>query len=383
MRSALTLLGILVGTASVVALLSSGELATQHALKEFKALGTNLLSVSIQSTGQSQQAGAGQGKQDKLTLNEVQQIDDSTPLITQAGPYTLNFGQMSYHGQPLQGSIIGVTGEIATVIKLEMASGRFISYLDNNMHYAVLGNAIASKLKSLGLRSPIGEQIRVGQGYFTVVGTLHKWPENMFMYADINNSIIIPISTSMQMSKYVNIDNIIFRLKQNANIPDVEKKLNDVMKTLLPSKKLFYRSPQELVASMQKQRETFTLMLGAIGGISLIVGGIGVMNIMLVSVIERRREIGVRMAVGARRRDIQLMFLTEAIILALFGGLIGVIVGVLVTITIAEISRWGFSLYYFPPLLGFVVSALVGIFFGFYPAYKASRLNPIDTLRDE
>ena len=134
---------------------------------------------------------------------------------------------------------------------------------------------------------------------------------------------------------------------------------------------------------MKKQNETFTLLLGFIGSIALIVGGIGVMNIMLVSVVERRREIGVRMAVGAKRRDIQLMFLTEAVVLTLFGGLMGVITGEAVALFTALISQWTFHLYILPLVVGFFVSALVGIFFGFYPARKASLLDPIETLRSE
>lgn len=375
-RSLLTLLGILVGTASVVALISSGELATQHALAQFKALGTNLLSVSIESGNQDQ--GGGQAK--SLTLENIQQIQNNASSVLLSAPYTSNYSPISYNGVVLQGGIIGTTESLASIVKIDIARGRFVSYLDKNEHLAVLGSGMAD---SLGKENPIGQQVRVGNTFFTIIGVAKPWQENMFVYSDINNALIIPIAASFTLSKYVNIQNIVFQLKANTNIPQAKKQIITVMKSILPDAQLFFRSPEQIIEGVQKQRRTFTLMLGAIGGISLIVGGIGVMNIMLVSVIERRREIGVRMAIGARRRDIQYMFLTEAVILTLFGGIIGDILGVTISLLIGAFSQWGVHIFWFPPLIGFVVSAVVGIFFGFYPALQASKLDPIETLRSE
>ena len=380
LRSALTLLGVLVGTASVVALVSSGELATEHALAQFKTLGTDLLAVSIQTHVGTQTKTQ---KQQKLTVAEAEQLVNVSPGITNAAPYTINFANINYAGHKVQTGIIGATKTLANIAKITIKQGRFISKLDGAEKYVVLGDKIAKQLHSFGLFNPIGKQIQVGQNEFTIIGVANAWQESLFMYANINQNIIVPIQSSLQMNKYVNIDNILFQLHHKANIKSVENSLRKQVQLMLPNKQLFFRSAEELLTSMKKQRGIFTLMLGAIGSISLIVGGIGVMNIMLVSVIERRREIGIRMAVGAKRRNIQTMFLTEAVVLTIFGGILGIIVGIIISLLIAEFSHWGFHLFLFPPAVGFLVSVLVGIFFGFYPAYQASRLDPIETLRSE
>ena len=164
-------------------------------------------------------------------------------------------------------------------------------------------------------------------------------------------------------------------------VDEVQVQIHNVLSQIIPGKQLFFRSAKQLIASMMTQRKTLTLLLSLIGSISLVVGGIGVMNIMLVSVVERRREIGIRMAVGARRKDIRYLFLIEAVALSLFGGILGVMAGVLTSYIIAMFAGWAFHLFFFPPFIGFLVSVAVGIFFGFYPAYSASRLDPIQTLR--
>ncbi len=157
--------------------------------------------------------------------------------------------------------------------------------------------------------------------------------------------------------------------------------MTSVFATIAPDKQIRFRDPQQIIDIVSKQRSTFTWLLSAIGGISLLVGGIGVMNIMLVSVIERRKEIGVRMAIGARRKDILEMFLIESVVLTGFGGLIGVIIGTVTTLLLALLSGWEYSFHIFPAALGFVVSTGVGMFSGFYPSYRASQLDPIATLQ--
>jgi len=379
MRSLLTILGVLVGTASVVALVSGGELATRNALAQFKALGTNLLSVSISSRA----PGKAGGQVQALSLTDVNIVAAASPDIILAAPYTTTYSPIDYRGKQLQGSILGATESLAKVVKIHIAQGRFVTQWDKQAFYCVVGDSIAKKMRQAGGFKVLGEQVLVGKNYFTVIGIAKPWTENMFMYASINNALIIPIGTSMLLSKYAHINNVVFRLKKDSDIDAVQKAITNKVNDLVKNQHLYFRSAKQLLHSMQKQRQTLTLLLGLIGSISLVVGGIGVMNIMLVSVIERRREIGIRMAVGAKRRDIQLMFLTESVLLTLFGGTLGIIIGEIISFATAEISRWGFHLFILPPLAGFIVSALVGIFFGFYPARKASQLDPIQTLRSE
>ncbi len=376
LRSLLTLLGILVGTASVVALVSSGELATQHALSQFKALGTELFAITIEAP-----PGLSVDSAPQLTVDDVETIKNSSPDILLAAPYTTDYSPISIAGKTITGNTIGATENLARVVKVEIASGRFISILDQKQYFCVVGATIANTLRENGMLQLIGQQIKVGTHFFTIVGVAKPWAENMFIYADLNQSIILPIAASFTLGKYVHIQNILFQLRPGSDVILIQKNVEAAVQRIMPNAKVFSRSAKELISSMQKQRQTFTLLLGAIGGISLLVGGIGVMNIMLVSVIERRREIGIRMAIGARRRDIQTMFLVEAVVLSLIGGIAGIIIGELVSLVIALFSGWPFSVYGIPIFIGFFVSVLVGIFFGFYPAYKASQLDPIHTLR--
>lgn len=378
LRSSLTLLGVLIGTASVVALVSSGQLATQHALAQFKTLGTDLLSVSINSTAETSPNQA-----QKLTLNDMFKIEKASPNILEIAPYTNYYGGVSYLGQSLDGGIIGATDGLQDIVKIKLAQGRFVSTLDSYLNYCVIGNGIANKMKSAGTLDPIGKQIRVGYKMFTVVGVAKPWAQNMFMYADVDNALIIPIESSFDLSKYAQIQNIIFKLKPNSDIDKTQNQITDTINQILPKQQLYFRSAKQIIESMAKQRQTLTLLLALIGGISLIVGGIGVMNIMLVSVTERRKEIGIRMAVGATGKDIGWMFVTEAIVLTLVGGLLGILCGIIVSFIAAKLSGWEFQVFLLPPLVGFLVSALVGVISGFYPAYKASQLDPIQTLRSE
>ncbi len=375
LRSALALLGVLIGTGSVVALVSSGQLATLHALAQFKTLGTDLFAISIESSNDNQKSA--------LTLDNVEQIKEADPNIIYIAPYTTNYSEIYYEGRKIEGNILGATETLPEIIKIYMKSGRFVSELDGNENFAVIGDKIAQSIRKVTLDDPLGTQIRVAQRYYTIIGVMQPWQENFFVYADINNAIIVPIENSLQLSKYTQIRNIVFKLQPDSDMEAVNTAVTAAIKKYLPDAQVYARSPKQIIDSMEKQRTTFTLMLGSIGGIALIVGGIGVMNIMLVSVIERRREIGIRMAIGAKRRDIQLMFLIEAVLLTLIGGILGVILGILTSLIIAIVSKWDFYIFILPPTIGFIVSMMVGVFFGFYPALKASQLDPIETLRSD
>lgn len=378
LRTVLAMLGILVGTASVVAMVSSGQLATKQALAQFKQLGTDLLSVSIYDEG-----GGGPGKGTPFTIQDALAIVKVSPQILQVAPYTTSYAPIIYQGNKLNAGVVGVTQDLQSILAIHMMKGRFISFLDHNSFFAVIGQNVYQEMQGMSALEPHGRQVRVGSRFFTIVGIAEQWPENSFFNQDINSSILIPIEASFMLSKYTQINNLIIRLAKDAPIDEVESKIKAYIETHVPGKKLFFRSAKELVSSMIKQRQILTLFLGLIGSISLLVGGIGVMNVMLVSVVERRREIGIRRAIGARKWDIQVMFLLEAILLSISGGLIGIILGVLISFIIALVAHWEFEIFLLPPLIGFTVSVLVGIFFGFYPAYQASRLDPMVTLRSE
>ena len=212
---------------------------------------------------------------------------------------------------------------------------------------------------------------------------MKPWTQTPFFNQDINKSVMIPIRGTALLNSAALIDNVVIRLAPKSEIDKVVANLTLFTKQNFPDAKVFTRSAREIIKSMQAQGQIFTLLLGFIGGISLFVGGIGVMNVMLVSVTERRREIGIRKAIGAKRRDILTLFLMESVVLGLFGGTLGVVVGLLTVMLIGYFTGWGFQFYWMPPLIGFIVSTATGIFFGFYPAHRASKLDPIETLRHE
>lgn len=379
LRSILALLGILVGTASVVAMVSGGQLATNEALKQFKVLGTDLLAMTITEVRDDENASA--TMQGHLSLDQAKNLTTADKNILDVAPYTQVYNPLQYEGHEINGSVLGVTESFSRIVHVDIERGRFVSTLDKQAMFCVIGNEINEKIRQFSHRSALGQQIQVGSAIFTIVGIAKPWPENSFVYANINNAILVPLLTSFELSKYSSINNIIMRLSPDANIQQVQNHITHYINRYLPSKRIFYRSAQELIDKMAKQSEIFTVFLGLIGSISLMVGGIGVMNIMLVSVVERRREIGIRLAVGAKRKDIRTLFLVEAVMLSLVGGTLGVIIGMIIAYVMAIFWHWEFIFFFLPPIIGFAVSVAVGIFFGFYPAYKASKLDPIQALK--
>jgi len=380
LRTLLALLGILVGTASVVAMISGGEIATNEALKQFKTLGTDLLAVAINEASTGNSSGASVSN---VTLTQVNHLTAINTSILESAPYTQVFTSLQMNGHEINGSILGVTSSFSRVIHIGMQKGRFISSLDGYALFCVIGDKIYEQLKKILFVDPIGQQLQIGNNYFTIVGIARPWPENSFVYANIDYTVLVPLLTSTVLSQYVAINNIILRLSPDAHIDKVQSDITQYVTSEVVNKHLFYRSAKELISRMVKQSHILTIFLGLIGGISLIVGGIGVMNIMLVSVIERKREIGIRLAIGAERAHIRTLFLVEAIMLSVLGGVLGIIVGICIAYAIAYFSHWEFVFFIWPAVVGFSVSVATGIFFGFYPAYKASQLDPIKALRSE
>jgi putative ABC transport system permease protein len=381
LRALLALLGVLVGTASVVAMVLGGELATNEALKQFKSLGTDLLAVSIYTAAEESQAN--NGKAENLTLEQAQNILSADASIVKVAPYTQIFNPLYFEGQKIPAMVLGVTEDFADITRINLAQGRFISTLDNYQFYCVIGHDVYMTIKKYTHKSPIGQQLQMGKNIFVIIGVAEPWPENSFVYANIDHAVLIPMLASMVVSKYATINTIIMRLRANADISRVENNVTKYINAAVAKKTIHFRSAKELIVKMGKQNNILTVFLGLIGSISLVVGGIGVMNIMLVSVMERRKEIGIRLAVGAKRRDIALLFLMEAVMLSLLGGVLGVLIGILIAYIIALFWHWEFTLFLWPPLAGFSVSVAVGIFFGFYPAYLASKLSPIEALRSD
>ncbi|MCL9683037.1 ABC transporter permease [Legionella maioricensis] len=379
MRSFLAVLGILVGTAAVVALISCGQLATEKALEQFKALGTDLLAVAVyEKTPSKSRSG-----DDSLSVNQWQQLPERIPSILKIAPYSTAYQPLSFHGKLMQGVVIGADENLANIVHVTLAQGHFVSFLESFEHFCVIGDGLARQIKEISFDDPIGKQLRIGQSLYTIIGIANHWKENGFFNEDINQAAIIPLAGISLVSKDAKINNAVIQLKPDSPIDEVIEEIKQIISSQIPKLSVFPRSAKQIIASMESQGHIFTLLLAVIGGISLLVGGIGVMNVMLVSVSERKKEIGIRKAVGARNSEIQALFLVESVMLSLLGGILGVILGLIFTRVVAYFSGWTFSIYWLPPIAGFLVSAATGIFFGFYPARRAAKLEPMASLRSE
>ena len=375
LRSFLAILGVLVGTGAVVALMASSRLATNHALSQFKSLGTNLLALDLRDKAPGKKTA---GSSD-LTLDNMSQVIKSSSQIVTAAPYIDFYEPIVLFGKRAGNEVLAATDTIQPIAKIHLVDGRFISFLDRNEFYCIIGSDVAKAFQKRHI-NPIGQQIQVGHELFTVIGVAAPWKMNLFLLVDLNKAVIIPLRTAYLLQNHAKIHDVLFRLIKDPDLPKAKEQISGAMRHLVSNARATFRDPAEIITLVSNERKTFNDLLLAIGSIALVVGGIGVMNIMLVSVIERRREIGIRMAVGARRRNILTMFLIETGVLTVFGGLIGILLGLGVTYVLAYVAGWEFHFYFMPPLLGFIVSVLVGILSGFYPAWRASRLDPIACL---
>lgn len=378
LRSTLAVIGILVGTAAVVALLSCGQLATETALQEFKSLGTNLLAVNLFQVDDGTSSAS---QNAPLTNTMWQQIQNRIPSLENIAPFGTAFQSLSFAGHELQASIIGADERLANIINIQMAEGYFVSFVDSFEHYCVVGAESATLLQQYTAAPLLHQQLKIGAHLYTIIGIAKPWQENSFFNDNINQSIIIPLGGLALIEKEPRLNNALMRLKPHSSVDDILAEIKQMIKSHAPQLRVFARSAKQIIASMESQQRIFTVLLAVIGSISLIVGGVGVMNIMLVSVSERKKEIGIRKAVGAKNKEIQTLFLMEAVLLALLGGSAGVAVGLLITWIMAYFNNWTFIFYPIPPCIGFIVSAITGIFFGFYPAHRASQLEPMVALR--
>jgi len=391
-RSALTMLGIIIGVAAVIAMVAVGSGATARIQEQIQSIGSNLIIVlpgSISSNG----VRLGSGAVVTLTEDDAKAIAAECPSVAAVAPMVRGGVQVVYGNNNWATTAQGVTPDYMTIRDYSMMSGEFFTDqdVDAAAKTAVLGETVAENL--FGANDPTGQVVIIKNVPFTVAGVLTPKGQSP-SGQDQDDIILLPISTAKEKVLGANKANAkaVGSLMVQAIGPQAMDQAQQEMEALLRERHRILsgldddftiRNLTEVFAAQETSAQVMSILLGAIASVSLIVGGIGIMNIMLVSVTERTREIGLRQAVGAKTRDILSQFLVEAVTLSLLGGIIGIVVGLVASWLISYFAQWSTVVSLLSIMMAFVFSALVGVFFGYYPARKAAFLDPIEALRYE
>ncbi len=392
MRSALTMLGIIIGVAAVIAMVGVGAGATARIQDQIQSIGSNLIIVlpgSISSNG----VRLGSGAVASLTQDDAKAIAADCPSVSAVAPSVRGGVQVVYGNNNWATNAQGVTPDYMTIRDYTMLSGQFFTTqdVDAAAKTAVLGETVAQNL--FGDSDPTGQVVIIKNVPFTVAGVLTPKGQSP-TGQDQDDVILLPISTATQKvfgANKANAKAVASLMVQAGNPQAMDQAIEEITALLRERHKILpgveddftVRNLTEVFAAQETSAQVMSILLGAIASVSLIVGGIGIMNIMLVSVTERTREIGLRQAVGAKTRDILLQFLVEAVTLSLLGGILGILVGLTGSLLISHFAQWSTQVSFLSILLAFAFSALVGVFFGYYPARKAAFMDPIEALRYE
>ncbi len=390
MRSALTMLGIIIGVSAVIAMIAVGSGARARISEQIASMGSNLLIVL---SGSSTSGGMrwGSGTVPTLTVDDAKAIVSEVPAVKYVAPNLSGVAQVVYGNQNWSTNVNGTTPEVLDIREWPVVSGRPFTQQDveGATKVALLGKTVVDNL--FGGIDPIGQIIRIKKVPFTVVGVLGSKGQTTFGQ-DQDDTIFVPLTTAQKRLFGMQFPGMVRVIAVQAKGPELMKEAEDQISALLRQRHRIQpgqdndftvRNLTELMATAQQSANVMSLLLGAIASISLIVGGIGIMNIMLVSVTERTREIGIRIAVGAKSKDILLQFLIESLVLSLIGGILGITIGIGGTYILSSFTQWPTLLSVNAIFLAFFFAGSVGVFFGFYPARKASLLDPIEALRYE
>jgi putative ABC transport system permease protein len=395
LRAGLTVLGIVIGVGAVITMVSMGQSAQDMVMRQFEALGTNMVIVV---PGNHEGGGVRSGNVVTLTPDDAAAMLKECPSVAYASPIVAAREQVIYGNSNWRpNEIYGVDDTYPTIRNWNVKQGEFFTdrEINSSAKTCVIGQTIVEKL--FQTTNPIGQNIRIKNIPFTVIGVLEIKGANMFG-VDQDDILLAPYTTIRKRitgSSFNNVDMILVAASTREHMPDAQREIRALLRDRHRIREgetndFTVRDTTEIANVLNIITGTMTFLLASIASVSLLVGGVGIMNIMLVSVKERTREIGIRMAVGARGRDIMMQFLIEAVLLSSIGGLIGVIGGITVSWGLTSLvnsittsTRWQLIIAPWSIIVAMSFSAAVGMFFGFYPAYQASKLDPIDALRYE
>lgn len=385
LRSLLTTLGVIIGVGAVIAMVAIGQGARRAVTDQVQSLGSNLLTVFA---GQAQMGRIARADSvQTLTLEDAEAIRAQVPGVVGVSAEYSRAAQVVFRNENVITQISGVTPEFQTVRNFRPAQGEFITADDmrTRAKVAVLGKTVAGRL--FPDSDPIGQRVKIRGITFTVIGLMEE--KGATGFSDRDDVVFVPLTTAQRrLFGVTHVRTIHVQTASEEEMAAAQEVLTELLRTrhrLSPTQDddFTIRSQADILQALTGVSRTMTMLLGGIAAVSLVVGGIGIMNIMLVSVTERTREIGIRKAVGARRRDILLQFLVESVVLSVTGGVIGIGVGILGSRMISRFAGWATLLSAEAVLLAFGFAVAVGVFFGLYPAQRAARLDPIEALRHE
>ena len=390
MRSALTMLGVIIGVGAVIAMLAVGTGASKQIEQQISSMGSNLLMVVPGATS----AGGvrmGAGTQSTLTTGDADAISKECSAVSDVAPVLSGAAQIVYGNQNWSTGVTGTTPGMLTVRDWKLSAGRAFTETDvkSAAKVCLLGQTVVDNL--FGGLDPVGQIVRIKKIPFTVIGILDAKGQDPGGH-DQDDAIYVPLTTAQKKLFGTTIPGmvrmIMVKAKDTEALASAESQITELLRQrhrISPKQENDFtvRNLTQMMQAAEQSANVMGILLGAIASVSLIVGGIGIMNIMLVSVTERTREIGIRMAVGAQTWDIRFQFIIEAVTLSLIGGVAGIAAGISTSQILAMTAGWPVTVSPLSVILAFSFSGIVGIFFGFYPAYKASLLNPIDALRYE
>ncbi len=393
-RSFLTMLGIIFGVASVIAMLSVGEGAKKEAIAKYKELGVNNIIIRDKNFTDEELEEVRAKFSQGLSMSDAKAIQEIVPLVDDVSPQSEKNVDVQYEDKSSKATIIGITPSFVNILNYSAETGIFINedHYSRHLKVCVLGAAIASEL--FPFENPVGKNIKIDDQWLEVVGVMNNkslFTETIGELAsrDLNKDIYLPLTTFNK--RFIRENELESEIKQiTVKVSDSNKlvEIAGIIRHLLnrhhfKNEDYSIIIPFELLKQEKKERRIYNVLLGSIAAISLLVGGIGIMNIMLATVLERTREIGIRRAIGAKKKDILGQFLTEAVVISITGGIIGVVLGLTLSVSISFITNVNTSITFISVVIAFLFSVVVGINFGYLPAKKAAALEPIESIRYE